>query len=343
MNKKLSRDNKENISDYLTKKKYFNLYIFLKISLANIENRSNIIKKEIKELENKIIKAEELDKNRVALSKHDIEVVDIFRNIHYAVLEIIEKINIFIELLAVYYNMVRKNIRKLPTSIGQKDFPSNKLYEEFKYFNEQKIENIFTNFKYPDVKIFTELSQKEQMNLEKLLKKSAKENLKYFKDIYKFQKKFRRIYNKYKHTLSEITGQYIYNRERSEIYSPIYVRDKENNKIYTYIIQVGFEIKEHFKEIEEKVSYILSVLIDNILLYMINRERECLPRKIKFKKEDRVKYRKIKEKIKPYIKPDYFIRNGKEIMFLPVLNNKVLNKLKDDYIGKIERDFISIK
>lgn len=338
----LSRDNKENISTYLTKKKYFNLYIFLKISLANIENRSNFIKKEIKELENKIKKAEELDKNKDGLTQHDTKVVDIFRDIHYRVLEIIAKINIFIELLAVYYNLIRKDIRKLPTSIGQKDFDRNKLYDEFKYFNKQKIENILTNFKYPNVKIFNKLSQKEQIDLEKLLKKSAEEILKYFKDIYKFQKNFRSIYNKYKHTPSEFTGQYEYKRGRSEITSEIYVRSKEKNKKYTYIIPVGFEIKEYFKEIEKKVSYILSVLIDNILLFIINRERDCIPRNIKFKKEDGLKYKKIKEKIKSYITPDNFIRNGREIMIIPVLNNKALNKLKDDYIYKKEGDIFEI-
>lgn len=265
------------------------------------------------------------------------------RDIHYTEPGVIERLNILIELLAVYYHMIRSDIRKLPTSIGEKDFPNMKLREEFKYFNEQKIENILTNFKYPDVKKFTELSQIEQKKLEVLLKKSAEKILNYFKDIYKFQKNFRSIYNKYKHKLSEFTGQYIYNREKDEIKSQIYVRDRKKNKMHTYIIPVSFEIKEYFKEIEKKVSYILSFLIDNILLYIINRERNCIPRNIIFKKEDGLKYKKIKEKITTYNMPN-FKKIGEKLKIIKAFSqeekNKMSQKFKDDFMYKMEGDIL---
>lgn len=296
------KDDIKSINYYLRKEKYWNVYIFLLLSLVNMEKRSNFIKKGIKELEKKIRKIQKETNEKINLPiSNDKKLVEMLKDIHYTELEVIERLNILIEILAIYYHIVRSDIRKLPKSIGQKDFPSKKLYNEFDYFNKQKIEDILTNFKYPDVKIFTELSQIEKKNLEVLLKKSAKNILKYFKDIYKFKENFRSIYNKYKHSLSEITGQYIYNREKDVIYSPIYVRDKEKNKIYTNIITVGFEIKEYFVEIVKKVSYILSIFIDNNLLYIINKEKKCIPRNIKFsKREDNSNYKNIKEKITTY-------------------------------------------
>lgn len=102
-----------------------------------------------------------------------------------------------------------------------------KLLKEFNYFAKQDIKDIWQNFRYPNVARLNELSPEEQDTLKEILEKSAQSTLEKFKEINRFIQNFRTIYNKYKHTPSEITGMFGIDQE---IQSHIFVRHKEDGR-----------------------------------------------------------------------------------------------------------------
>lgn len=144
-----------------------------------------LLSKDLKEFEKKL--KETLGKVSAApeeIVPEDREMSTVFKSIHYSELEVIQRINILIELLAVYYRMIRTNFGELPKTIGRTDFRPSELYREFDYFNNQKLIDVWNNFKYPDVSHFTELSIEDQDTLQELLRQSAQNILEAFKWIF---------------------------------------------------------------------------------------------------------------------------------------------------------------
>ena len=339
--------NKTKISKYLHRHNYFEIFQFLTLSLDNIKNRTKLLEKDIKEIEKKMeelpVKVKEkLDKNPDAIVSHDPNISSLIKDIHYEELEIILKINILVELLALYYHFIRTDFTKLPTSVGKRDFPKNKLYKEFDYFKDQKPKDVWENFKYPNVDSFIKLSNNDRKTLKQLLAESAKNALEAFKEIYKFQDNFRCVYNKYKHNLSEITGLLGYDKSKNLIQSHIYIRDKENNKICSYTIPVTPEAINYFYEIGEKTYNLLRVLIDNILLYIVNEEKDFLPRTLFIEKKDKQKYETIVKKVTSCVMPE--IREKLTIKAPgPKEIKRIAKAIQEDFIFKLNRDIKEIK
>jgi len=266
----------QKLLSYLHETKYADVLIFLIISSQNLQSRVNLVDKNIKELEEKIKKiTKKVEENPNAIVPNDTEISSTFRDIHYTELEVIQRLNILIELLAVYYRTIRTDVRKMPKLIGRKDFRPKKLYQEFNYFNNQKLGDVWTNFKYPNVKYFSELTPQEQSVLKQLLKESAQKILEGFKEIFQFQRKFRIIYNKYKHTLSELTGLFGIDEKGKRLQTHIYIRHKENDKFCTYMIPASSDEVQYFIEIAARAYKLLRVLIDNTL------KRKTSPKQLK--------------------------------------------------------------
>ena len=332
----------QKLLSYLHQSKYADVLIFLIISSQNLESRANLLDKNIKELEEKIKKiTKRVQEDPDAIVLNDTEISSIFRDIHYTELEVIQRLNILIELLAVYYHMIRTDVRKVPKSIGSKDFSFKELYQEFNYFNNQKLADVWTNFKYPNVKCFSELTHQEQSILKQLLNESAQRILEGFKEIFQFQRKFRSIYAKYKHALSELTGLFGIDEKRNQIETHIYMRDKANDKFCTYIIPVGCDEVHYFIEIAKRVYELLRVLIDNMLLYIVNQEKDFIPRTLFIEKKDEPRFRGIMKKARSFIVPNFTSKVGikppgpKEI-------NKVNQKLREDHIYAINKDILDL-
>jgi len=304
--KMVSKSDPKKVAKYLHDNNYLDAYIFLISSLDNLRERASLLDKNVKELEEKIKKIlEKASSHPDEIVPENLKISSIFKDVHYAELEVIQRINILIELLAVYYHTIRTNLRELPKSIGRSDFSPKELRKEFNYFNNQKLADVWANFKYPNVSNFTELPTEEQNDLRELLEESARKVLQAFKEIFRFQKNFRTVYNKYKHTLSEFTGVFGLDKVRKEIQTHIYVRHKEGGKFYTYVIPVSLDEVKYFVEIAARVYRLLSVLVDNTLLYIVNEENDFVPRTLFIEKTCKKRFEEIADKISSCIMPNF--------------------------------------
>jgi len=202
------------IQEYLKDNDYVDVFIFLILSADNLRNRGLLLKGSISGMEDKLKRLLEKIEENPDVDPRNREVSTNVKDVHYAELEVIQRLNILIELLAVYYRIIRTNLRELPKAIGKGDISARQLYSEFAYFKDQTLNDVWSNFKYPDVHGFSELSPEEQKTLKNLLDKSVKQIHSLFCKIFEFQKRFRPVYNKCKHTLSELTGIYGINKER---------------------------------------------------------------------------------------------------------------------------------
>jgi hypothetical protein len=198
-----------------------------------------------------------------------------FKDVHYSELEVIQRINILIELLAVYYHAIRTNIRDA------------------------------------------------------------------FKEIFLFQRNFRTIYNKYKHTLSEFTGVFGLDKVRREIQTNIYVRHKENDKFYTYMIPVSLNEVKYFTEIAARVYYLLRVLIDDTLLYIVNEEKDYIPRTLFIEKTNEARFKEIADRVHSCIMPEFtskMIVNPPDQKKLSEINKQ----LQEQHIHQMNRDILDV-
>lgn len=108
------------ILQYLKQNDYLDVYIFLINSADNLKNRGILLKNSIERLEEKIGKALEKVEENPNVDPHDKEMSNYIKDVHYAEFEVIQRLNIMIELLAVYYYLIRTNLRELPKLSGKK-------------------------------------------------------------------------------------------------------------------------------------------------------------------------------------------------------------------------------
>ena len=184
----VSRSDPTEVLNYWIENDYLDVAIFLITSLDNLRNRGNLLKRDLDELKRKLKEIDDkIVQNPDAAVPENLEISQLFKDFHYTELEVIQRVNILIELLAIYYLVMRKNLRELPKAIGSRDVRFRELHKEFNYFVKQDIKDIWRNFKYPDATHFVELSSEEQSTLGKILTKSAVSTLKKFREIYEFQ------------------------------------------------------------------------------------------------------------------------------------------------------------
>lgn len=339
----VSKSDPKKVKKYLHTNKYLDVYIFLISSLDNLGNRAILLGKNLREFEEKLKEMlEKVTANPDEIVPENLEISSLFKSIHYNELEVIQRINILIELLAVYYHMIRTNLRELPKSIGKKDFSPSELYKEFDYFKNQKLIDTWTNFKYPDVSHFTELSIEDQNTFQELLEQSAQKILESFKEIFQFQKNFRTVYNKYKHTLSEFTGVFGIDKARKLVQTHIYLRHKENDRFYSYMVPASFDEVKYLKEIGARVYHLLRVLIDNTLLFLVNEEKDFIPRTLLIEKKDEGKFKELADKIQSCIVPKFTSRMNVNLPDQKSLQ-KINKKLREDHIYRMNKDILDIK
>lgn len=330
------------VSKYLHDNNYVDVYIFLITSLDNLRNRATLLDKNIKDFEEKIKKMQEtVNADPSKMVPENLKISSMFKEVHYSELEVIQRINILTELLAVYYHIIRTNVRELPKCIGKNDFSPKELRGEFNYFDTQKLGDVWTNFKYPDVTQFTELSIEDQNIIRRLLEESAQKIVEAFKEIFRFQSNFRTIYNKYKHTLSEFTGVFGLDMTKREIVTHIYLRHKENDKFYTYVIPVSLNEVRYFNEIAARVYHLLRALIDNTLLYIVNEEKHFVPRTLFIEKTDATRFKEIADKIQSCIMPEFI---SKMIVRPPDQENleKMNKEFKEQHVYRMNKDILDL-
>lgn len=340
----IPKTDRKKLLSYLHKHEYLDVFVFLILSLDNLENRGRLVERNLKEFEEKMDSiTRKANENSDEFGPGDVKIHSMFKDVHYMGLEMIQKLNILTEMLAVYYHMIRTgNIRKLPKCIGKGDFRPSELHTEFDYFEEQTLDDVWKNFKYPDVRNFSELSPEQQDVLQQMLKKSAKNILGGFKEIYKFQKNFREVYNKYKHTLAEIAGIFGFDGKGKQIQTHVFVRHKEKGKFYTYVFSTTPSEINYFREIAERVYKILRVLIDSALLYIANEESDFIPRTLFVEENCKAKLKEITEKVRSCVMPEF---TSKVAVKPPEPKdvNKINQKIQGDHIYRMNKDILNIE
>lgn len=335
----------EKVNEYLANNNLKDVFIFVIGSTDNLRCRGNLLTKNLTDLSQGLQRVLQKITKNPDVSPFDKEVSQMIKDLHYLELETIQRTSIFIELLAVYYHIMRSNLRDLPKAISERDINFT-LSSEFSYFEKQSVEDIKRNFKYPNVEQFNELASDEKRELEEILEQSAKMKLELFKDIVGFNRHFRPIYNKYKHVMSEVTGTYGIDKANCHLQSHLFVRQKEidqkNNAHYSvYMIPLSTDIIQYFDKIARSAWSLLMFLLDNQLLYFANEGRDFIPRHLLIHEEaKKQRFLEITKKITSYCAP-----NLQSILKVNAptdaeLKRKMDEAFKTDYLYVMNKDIL---
>jgi hypothetical protein len=101
----------ERVNEYLVKNNLLDVFIFLTVSADNLNNRGNLLYKSLTALNQGLQQLLQKISENPNISPYNKEVSRMVKELHYLELETIQRVCIFIELLAVYYQLTRKNIR----------------------------------------------------------------------------------------------------------------------------------------------------------------------------------------------------------------------------------------
>jgi hypothetical protein len=299
------------VKQYLDENNFSDVFMFLISSVDNLRNRGNLLLKNINDLDSGLKQILKKISENPEISPYDRECSQAFKDLHYLELEIIQRTSIFVELLAIYYNISRRDIRELPRAISAQDIDSSTLYQEFEFFKNQTIEEIQKNFRFSDTENFDELSAEEKHDLTCFFKEQSEIIKSYFSDIYHFNANFRPLYTKYKHIMSEFTGLYGIDIKSFNIQSHVYIRqkqiDKKNNVTYkVYVVPLSTDIVKYFDKIARSVWTLLYILLENHLMYFANQGKDFVPRTLlEASKFDKEKINKIIGKINGYCNPNF--------------------------------------
>jgi len=345
----VSQSDAARVLSYWVKNDYLDVATFLITSLDNLRNRGAILKKDLDELDKGLRQlCQKISENPDLANPNNKEISQMFKDLHYLELEVIQRICILIELLAVYYRMIRTNLRDLPKAVGSRDIEPHDLHKEFNYFGNQNISDVWRNFRYPDVANFSELTPEEKDILNEILKDSANLTLHHFKEVHRFNSNFRTLYNKYKHCLAEQTGVFGIDKEKHLIESNVFVRHKVEGRrtktsTYTYLIPLSFDTIQYFEKVARSAWTLLHFLVDNTLLSLVNEEKDFIPRTLFVEKEsNKEKLSQITEKLKSCTMPNV---EGMMMVNPPKEEDRerIEETIKRDHIYQMKKDIIDIK
>jgi len=347
----VSQSNPDKVFGYWVNNDYLDVATFLINSSDNLRNRGAILKKDLDELSQGLQQlCQKISENPDSANPNNKEISQMFKDLHYLELELIQRIYILIELLAVYYHVIRTNLRDLPKFVGSRDIKSQDLHKEFAYFRKQTLSDVWRIFRYPNVENFGELTLEEKGILKEILQDSANLTLTHFKEVYQFNRNFRTLYNKYKHSLAEQTGIFGINKEKHLIESNVFIRhkvEKERTKTtihYTYLVPLSADMIGYFDKVARSAWTLLQLLVDNTLLSLVNEEKDFIPRTLFFEKEsNKQKLSQITQKITSCVMPNI---EGMMIVNPPLTEKarrRIEETIKRDRIYRMRQDVLDIE
>ena len=139
--------------------------------------------------------------------------------------------------------------------------------------------------------------------------------------------------------MSELTGVFGIDKSRKRVQSQIYLRDKENEQVHTYMIPSGPEEVIYLSEVAVRTFKLLRVLIDNTLLHLVNEERDILPRTLFIEKEYERVFKDIANKIVSCATPNF---TAKMVVKTPLKKDleKINEKLLKHHIHRMNQDIL---
>ena len=293
----------QRIHSFLEKNDCLDVYLFLIASRDNLNSRANLLNESILDLSQSLENLLSKLSQKTDMKEEQVRLRQTVKYLHYIELEIIQRINIFVELFAVYYHYIRTDIRTLPQAVGKTNF----LSSEYQFMENQDVNTIKEVFRYPDVEKFDELTTDEKTELADGLTESVLILQNLFRDILKFKRNFKPVYNKYKHVMAEVPGGYAFHKRKGILESRFYVRHKISESQYKiYTIPLDRDIITYFRSVSRNIIYLFDHLLDNQLLSFSNEERSFIPRHLFFKQvEKRKRINQITSKIQSCTIPNY--------------------------------------
>ena len=84
--------------------KYVDVYAFLTVSLDNLRSRGTLLNNDIQELEKRLKEmVERANAEPERMNPDDVEICSLFKELQYVEMDIIQRLSILAELLAVFY------------------------------------------------------------------------------------------------------------------------------------------------------------------------------------------------------------------------------------------------
>ena len=107
------------------------------------------------------------------------------------------------------------------------------------------------------------------------------------------------------------------------------------------MIPSSLKESQYFTEVAARVYNLLCTLIDNALLYIVNEEKDFIPRTVFIDKANEMAYTEIAGKVRSCIMPKF---GAKMIINAPSGKDlQIINKeLEENYIYKMNKDVIEL-
>lgn len=271
----------QSVMKFLRKTRCETVYSFLYYVRRNLDLRVALAATAIEKLRTDFNKVMTINPDSPEFSNY-------VSDIHVEQLDLIAHIFMFLEDFLSYSRVLRKsspmNISKLAdyiTYVGQADIDN-----EARYLYTLKMSDVWTEFRFPDVKQLRKkdgksLTGKECLLLNHVLRNVCKEIKNRLKVILEFRENYRQVYNKYKHGLSIIVGSYQVQQTTigRNIMSHIYIRSKERGrkKIYTYMIPTGVDILDYYEKIVHYAHEVTWFLVEYQFYYFHNNGKPFFP------------------------------------------------------------------
>ncbi len=269
------------MEDYPKLNQFVDILEFVLVSLDNLASRKRRLERDLQTTMDKMSKVVDLIKANGGVDLLSRDSQERIKDIHYSQLEIIQKLNVMIEVFAYILHVLRTDFTKLPTRmLGRWDID---LKAEIQYMKGLGSDEVKKAFLLPSPDDLP-LSAEDRGTLREILAKHIEVVIYQIKFIVRFRESYLEVYNKYKHSYSELTGFIGVNKESGNIDSSLFVRsselvDKQSGlkKIISYYVASGTDVIPYYSDVAAAVTNVTKILLESVA-YFINNGMNSLPR-----------------------------------------------------------------
>ncbi len=327
------------MNEYPKLKEHVDILRFLLVSLDNLVNRSRKIESDLETAMERMNDVVNFIQANPEVDLVSAQLQEKVKDIHYRQLEIIQKLNVMVEVFAYYHYLIRTDFRRITERMLSKRGID--LRSEIQYLKSMNSDDVARVFRLPSPNELP-LSSGEKENLRKILTEHVRAIIEEVNYIVRFRESYLEVYNKYKHSFSELTGFIGIDKQSGNIDSAVYVRSKEFagrgiRKIVTYYVGSGTDAVKYYYDVAAAVFNLTKVLLESVALF-INNGMNSLPSTYLGKQS--------KDEIERITKQLFFMRwptmsgivTRKPIT--PEMRAKMQKEMTEVFIYKLERDIL---